>query len=73
MIKPRANKDVKELREWAATRCLSATQAPNIPRPTQLSGTAPLSTPRGSLDSSPPSPRHDQGALCPISRPTPPP
>jgi|CXWL01.1.fsa_nt_gi hypothetical protein len=51
MIKPRANKDVKELREWAAIRCLSAKQAPNIPRPTQLNGTAPLSTPRGNLDS----------------------
>jgi hypothetical protein len=51
MIKPRANKDVKELREWAATRCLSATQAPNIPRPTQLSGTAPTAATHRGLDS----------------------
>ena len=51
LYKPLVNTEVKKLRDWAATRCLSAQRAPEIRRPTQLSGTAPTSvTPRG-LDS----------------------
>ena len=41
LYKPLANTEVKSLREWAATRCLSARMGPHLANPTQFNTTAP--------------------------------
>lgn len=50
LYKPLINTEVKKLRDWAATRCLSAQRAPEIRRPPHPNSTAPTSSSARSLD-----------------------